>query len=183
MNQNLNGINSTKNMGNLKRLTWTIQGKSGKEHKVVLNRGVNIRDPMSFVLDGEVIAILQIPASSVIAKLEYTFTCEDEPITLILFGKKADLVCNGVFQGSKRKYSENSKIGWWFLALMAALNFASPVVFRGHPIALVAAASVSCLTWVMMLSPFQSKARKVIFSFMFLLLCWGLSALGWYCLV
>ena len=173
---NLNDINNTKNMSNLKRLTWKITGKSGEEHKIALNRGVNIRDPMSLVMDGQVIATLQIPATSTIAKLE-------EPVTLILFAKKADLVYNGVFQGSKRKYSANTKIGWWFLVLMALLNFASPVVFLGKPISWVMAVSCSGLTWIMMISPFQSKIRKVLFSFMFLLWCWGISLLGWYWLV
>ncbi len=159
--------------------TWKIQGKTS-EHTVVLNRGVNIRDTMSLVLDGKKIATLQIPSSSLIAKMEYTFTCEDEPVTLVLFGQKADLVANGIFQDSKRKYTGNSKIGWWFFVLMTLLNFAAAFVFQWRLIACAMAAACSVLTGVTMLSPFQSKARKVIFSFLLLLWCWGIACLSWY---
>ena len=161
MNQNLNDINSTKNMGNLKRLTWNLVGKSGAVHKVVLNRGVNIRDPMSLVVDGTIIAHLQIPATSTLAKLEHSFTCDGETVTLILFAKKADIVVNGVFQGCKRRYNGYPKIGWWFLALMLLLNFTAPFVFQWRSISFIMAVCCSVLTWVMIVSPFQSKTRKV----------------------
>ncbi|MBQ9806232.1 MAG: hypothetical protein IJW49_06990 [Clostridia bacterium] len=163
-------------MYTLNKLTWTIQGKNS-EHKIALNRGVNIRDPMSLVVDGELVDYLQIPATSILAKLEHSFTCDGTTVTLLLFATKADIVVNGVFQGSKRKYKGYPKMGWWFLVLMALLNFSPAFVFNAS---YILPSFCIFLTWFLMMSPFQSRLRKVIFSLLISMFGWGMSLLLWY---
>ena len=148
---------------------WTISGKSG-EHKIVLNRGVNIRDSMSLVMDGKIVSTLQIPSSSIVAKLEYTFLCEDTPVTLIVFGNKAELIYQDVYQGSKKKYRGEPKIGLWYLILLIVMNIAVAVITHGTMIALAMCASCVVLSWVIWLTPFQSKSQKILKTVLILLL-------------
>lgn len=150
-------------------VSWKISGKSG-EHKITLNRGVNIRDSMSLVMDGNIIATLQIPSSSIIAKLEYTFLCEEIPVTVVVFGNKAELIYQGVYQGSKKKYGGNPKIGLWYLILLILLNVAVAIITHRTIIALTMCVACIVLSWVVWLSPFQSKSQKILKTVLILLL-------------
>ena len=71
--------------------TWNF--KIGeKEHTVVLNRGLEIRDPMYLVVDGKKIADLQIPKDSFLPKLQYSFICGGREMTLLVYAERADIV-------------------------------------------------------------------------------------------
>lgn len=158
----------------MNQLKWTLKFDQG-EHVVILNRGVNIRDPMSLTLDGEVIAQLAIPQSSILAKLEYSFTCEGEQVLLVLFGNKADLVFRGAFQSNQKKYQPNHRVPLWTVAIVIALNLLAPILIGHSGISWIMAAASSVLAFFYSFIPFYSKPGKLIRMLVFLLLNWGIA--------
>ena len=145
------------------------------EHVVVLNRGINVRDPMSLTLDGEVIAQLTIPQSSVLAKLEYTFACEGEQVLLVVFGNKADLVFRNTYQSNQKKYQKKHQLPVWALAIVIALNLLAPILIGKSGISWTMAAASSVLALFHSVTPFYSKLGKLARMLIFLLLNWGVA--------
>ncbi|MBQ8440447.1 MAG: hypothetical protein IJX19_07290 [Clostridia bacterium] len=158
----------------MKQLKWVLKFEQS-EHVVILNRGVNIRDPMSLTLDGEVIAQLAIPQSSILAKLEYSFTCEGEQVLLVLFGNKADLVFRGAFQSNQKKYQPNHRVPLWAVAIVVALNILASVLVGKNLMSWFMAIASSVLALFYSMIPFYSKPGKWIRMLLFLLLNWSVA--------
>lgn len=156
---------------------WIISCKE-KEHSIVLNTGANIRDSMSLVMDGKVIAQLTIPSSSIIAKLEYSFMCEDEPVKIVVFGNNADLVFQETYQSSKKPYTPNYSMGMVFTIALIVINLLAPVVSVGSVISIVTAFACIVLSWVFSITPFLTKKEKLIRSALIVLLNFGIAIMS-----
>lgn len=161
-------------------LVWTLKFEN-VEHKVVLNRGINPRDPMSLTVDGKIIASqLVIPKSSIIAKLEYSFTCEDEKVLLVVYGNKADLVFRNKWQLTQKEYHSKNNLPIWVICLTIFLNVLAPILVGRSYISWLMTFSTTVLLLIYPTNPFYALKGKIARVLTFLLLNWLIAFSSFY---
>ena len=161
----------------MKNNCWSVVCGDNK-HVISLNRGVNVRDPMSLVVDGKIIANLVIPSSSFVAKLEHSFECDGESMKIVVFGNKADLVYQGIYQGSKKAYTSDYELNVWLKIVFVLANIVPVFLNFGSYTSVIMPLACIALSWACSVTPLTSKKDKILRLTLILLLNLLVMAMG-----
>ena len=163
---------------------WTVETSTGT-HVVKLKMGDSSRKPMSLYLDNRHVETITYNGISLIPQMEYRFSCEDETITLVLYGSKVDLVYNDIFVNKKINYSTDETISPVFKGIVLASVISSFFVFyilnfvfgefalrTAYMIAALGILMCTLLSYYQMTSPFNSSKKKKISGLLMILMSW-----------
>ena len=137
---------------------WILKCEDGN-HSIVLQQLGTPRDPMQLYVDGEKTELSM--KKTLFVKFEHVFICGGEPVLLLVFGNKADLVFRNKLQTANKKYDSKNKIPQWFVIALSLLNLLLPIFFKVQVMSALMSVSSSILVYLFSITPFLSKIEKI----------------------
>ena len=169
-------------LNSIEAYKWIIDTSEG-QHKVNVEIGTTFRQPMNLYVDSKKIATIKQSKYRLIPRFEYPFLCGEENLLLVLHGNKLDVVQNNYLINAKIEYCPKAILPWWYIIMLQFLNFFSfllPFIMGENGALLpfeifcgvVMIFSCAVLIVNFATSPFFSKKRKILLSFLPTIASW-----------
>lgn len=163
--------------------SWNILCSDGIEHTITIERVANSGFPFKLYIDTQMVDTIKSTRKGCIVTAEHQFQCGGDRVLLVFYGGRLDLVHQGMLVKTNIKYNPDEKLPLYYSISLMALNILALSFFAFSNlgelsvqlslfVSVILSLCNTILIWKNATSPFYTKKKKWLFTFLQAL--WGI---------